>query len=257
LLAGEPTPYAWPDINSHFGILDIAGFPKDRFYWYQAWFAQPAVPVLHVFPHWNWNASTSTVDVWVYSNANEVELFVNGVSAGRKPSATYAHVEWSAVPYAPGFLQAVAYVNGSNTPVAVAFRNTTGTASALLISIKDGIGEQLVAGCADVALVQVQVVDSNGLVVPDASNNITFSVTGPATVAGTGNGDPACHTPDKSSTRPAYHGYVLAVIQGGTSAGTVTVQASSPGLSTVSLQIPTALPPVGFSEYWCHLEPTL
>lgn len=255
--AGEPTPYAWPDINSHFGILDIAGFEKARTHWYRAWFAQPSPPELFILPHWDWDAATnSTIDVWVYSNADAVELVVNGASQGRQVMQRYSHVQWT-VAYAPGSVQALAYVNGTAQPVAVAWRNTTGSPAALVASIKDGVGATLYAGCADVALVAVAVVDASGAVVPTAVNNVTFSVSGPATLAGTGNGDPACHTNDKSAMRPAYHGLVLAVIAGGTTPGSVTVTATSPGLTPSSVVIPVAAPDATVSSAWCHLEPTM
>lgn len=290
---GEPTPYAWPDINSHFGILDEAGFPKDRFFWYKSWFpgfnpdpptghvshadATPspssdsslarirsghavsegaASPFLYVFPHWNW-APGSNVSVWAYSNADTVELWVNGVSLGAQSMPRFSHVQWDNIPYVPGSLYAAAYMNGSTTPVATQTVNTTGAPAALEISVKDGVGASMLAGCDDIALVQVAVVDANGLVVPTASNNVTFTVTGPATLAGTGNGDPACHTNDKDATRPAYHGWVLGVVAGGDSTGTVTVTASSPGFQTVSLQIPVTATPAGFSASWCHQQARL
>ena len=123
--------------------------------------------------------------------------------------------------------------------------------------MKDGFGTALVAGCADVALVQVEVVDASGLVLPDASHNITFDVSGPASFAGTGNGDPACLVADKSPSRPAFHGLVLAVVAGGDVAGTVTVTASTPGLPTASLQIQQAAPTPGFAASWCHTNPAL
>ena len=253
---GEPTPYQWPDINSHFGIVDIAGFPKDRFFWYKSWFVQPSPAELYIFPHWDWEGTGQTnVDIWAYSNADEVELFVNGASVGRKNMTQYSHIEWDAVPFVPGSLHAVAYTAG--VQVAEMWRNTTGAPAALQISIKDGFGAQMVAGCADTALVQVSVVDAAGLVVQAASNVVTFAVSGPATLGGTGNGDPACHTPDKSATRPAFHGWVLAVIQGGDAPGTVTVTASSPGFAPVSVSIPQAAPAPGFEAPWCHLEPQL
>jgi beta-galactosidase len=215
---------------------------------------QPAE--LYVFPHWDWvGTGISNVDVWVYSNADEVELFVNGATAGRKNMTQYSHAEWDAVPYVPGSIRAVAYTGG--VQVAEMWRNTTGPAAALQISVKDGFGTALVAGCADVALVQVAIVDAAGLVINAAAQNVTFAVSGPATLGGTGNGDPACHTPDKSATRPAYHGWVMAVIQGGDAEGTVTVTASSPGFMPVSVSIPQAAPAPGFEARWCHLEPQL
>ena len=277
---GEPTPYAWPDVNSHFGIIDLAGFPKDRFYWcamhhlslrglprymftltpppprcrYKAWFTQPAVPIVWTLPHWNWMSGDS-YPIWVYSNADAVELFVNGVSQGKKAMPQYGHVEWDGVPFAPGSLHAVAYTNASSSPAAEQWVNTTGPAAALRISIKDGFGAgALVAGCADAAIVDVAIVDASGLVHPLADNAVTFSVSGDATLAGTSNGDPACLVNNKSPTRPAFHGLLMAVILGGTTPSDIVVTASADGFAPVSITIPQALPPAGWSTKWCHAD---
>jgi len=253
---GEPTPYAWPDTNSHFGILDLCGFPKDRFYWYQSWFLAPSPPVLHLFPHWNW-APGSKVNVWVFSNADSVELLVNGVSAGIKTMQKYAHVAWPNVPFVAGSIEARAYINGTSAPVANVTRTTAGAPAALRVSVRDGVGAELVAGCHDVALVQVEVIDATGLVVPMANNAVTFTVQGPATLSGTGNGDPANTVNNKSPTLPVFHGLALAVIQGGTTPGTVSVSVSSPGLTGGSVSIPQNAPASGFTAKWCHTGPTL
>jgi beta-galactosidase len=251
---GEPTPYAWPDINSHFGILDIAGFPKDRFYWYRAWFV-PDTSSSWLFPHWSWDNQNFNLPVWVYSNGDEVELFVNGKSQGRKSMPKFGHVEWSGVKYQPGSLKAVSYKRGVIS--SVVYRNTTSEPAALRLSIKDGVGATLAAGCKDVALLQVEVVDQNGAVVPDASNEVTFSVTGAGELTGTGNGDPACHVSDKSATRPAYHGLVLGVVQAGSSTGTITVSATAPGLRAATPVTLTVGPHPTAWSYWCHVGPSL
>jgi beta-galactosidase len=254
---GEPTPYSWPNINSHFGILDIAGFPKDRAYWYQANFI-PTVPLVHAFPHWNWNTGDA-YPIWAFSNTEEVELFVNGVSQGRKAMPLGGHAEWDALPWVAGGYTVLGYDTGSSTVKASITRNTTGAPAALRVSIKDGMpGPQgMVAGCVDVGLVQVEVVDASGLVVPTANNTLTFSITGPATLGGTGNGDPSDHTNDKSPVRPAFHGLALAVILGGSEAGSVVVSVSTPGLPTASVTIPQIAMPPGFDQKWCHTNPTL
>ena len=205
---------------------------------------------------WNWDAGKD-VDVWVYSNADAVELFVNGASLGVKTMPTYGHVEWDAIPYVPGSLRAVAYANGSSTPIAQQWRNTTGAPAALRISIKDGFGATLIAGCRDAAIVAVAVVDEAGLEVPTASNEVTFSITGPATIEGTSNGDPACLTNNKSPTRAVFHSLVVAVIAGGDVPGAVSVSASSPGLPTVSVPISIIAPPAGWTAAWCSVAPRL
>ena len=252
---GEPTPYGWPNINSHFGILDICGFEKDRFYWYAAWFKkrqEGAAPLLHLFPHWNWKVGDE-VDVWAYSNAEEVELYINGESQGKKPSPQYGHVEWGKVKYQVGNIMALGFVGGK--PVVHAATKTTGEGYALKISIRDGVGSSLLAGCADVLLIQVSVIDNEGFVVPTASNVVTLMVDGPATFVGGGNGDPSCHVSDKSNVRPAYHGLLLAVVQGGDFAGKVIITASSAGMASVHLEVSQVAPnKEQKSLWWCRSE---
>ena len=238
--SGEPTPYSWPNTNSHFGIIDLATFEKDRFYWYAAWFIArpPTAATVYVFPStWTSWAPGQKVDVWAYSDGDEVELRVNGASLGRKPMLRYGHVEWDAVPFAPGSLHALAYKNGTSAALAEHWVNTTGAPAALRVSVRDGFGATMVAGCHDVALVMVEVVDAAGLVV-DTDATVTFEVlSGPATLAGTANGDPSTLVNNLSPTRPAFHGLALGVLRGGADAGTVTVQASAPGLPPVSLSV--------------------
>ena len=108
---GEPTPFnVWPSISSQFGVFDTCGFPKDAYYYYRAWWR--AEPLLHLFPHWNWaGRDGQPISVWAYSNCDEVELFVNGKSVGRKMMAKDRHVAWE-VPYAPGRIEAYGYKNG-------------------------------------------------------------------------------------------------------------------------------------------------
>jgi beta-galactosidase len=250
---GEPTPYAWPDVNSHFGILDLAGFEKDRFYWYKSWYTQPAVPIVRILPdNWSWQTG-DTKPIWVFSNADEIEVFVNGVSQGRKAMPLYGHVEFDQVPFAPGQLHAVAYKNGTASPVAESFVKTAGPSASLQISIKDAMwGGQLVAGCADAIAVAVAIVDAAGVVNPNAADVVTFTVAGDATYAGASNGDPACLVNNKSPARPAFHGLVAALVLGGTTAGTVTVTASAPGFAPASISIPQVAAPAGWSASWCH-----
>lgn len=242
---GEPTPYQWPDVNSHFGILDAAGFWKDRTHWYQSCWERPgAKPTLHIMPHWNWQVSTCrgscgldavsrdgmSIEVWVYSSADEVELIhPNGTSLGRRNSTRCSHVAWDVV-YQPGALSARAFRNVQH--VASAVIETTGPPVALRALIKDGVGANgIVAGSDDVALVQVEVVDAVGRVVPNASDVVTFAaVGGGAAVLGTANGDPACQVANILPTRPAFHGLVMAVVRAGEGPGPIHVRVSAPGL---------------------------
>ena len=213
--------------------------------------------MIHLFPHWNWDSSVDTVEVWAFSNAAEVELFLNNESLGRQPSGNYAHAAWPTVKNTPGNLYAVAY-DANNKTIANQRIETTSDPVALRISVKDGVGaDGLVAGCKDVALIQVEVVDVQGRVVPIANDNITFSISssqgdGNDVLAylGGGNGDPSEHTPDKSAVRPAFGGLVLGVFSSTATPGTVKVTASSPGLQADSLEITTKAN-TGPATWWC------
>src|SRR5207253_173504 len=156
---GEPTPYDWPCINSHFGIMDMCGFPKDNYYYYQAWWTEK--PVLHVFPHWNWYGSEGKeIDVWCHSNLDAVELFLNGRSLGRKEVPRYLHVAWK-VKYAPGTIEARGYKNGKQ--VLTAKRETTGGAEKLQM-VADR--QRINADGQDISVIEVRVLDTQNRVVP-------------------------------------------------------------------------------------------
>jgi beta-galactosidase len=186
---GEPTPYYWPCISSHFGILDTCGFPKDNFWYYQAWWTSP--PVLHILPHWNWPGKEGQeIDVRTLSNCDEVELFLNGRSLGRQPMKPYSEIKWR-VPYAPGTLSASGYKAGKL--VAQAKVETAGAPAAVhLRSYSPAVG----ANGEDVAVFAVSVSDADGRVVPTAGNALSFELDGPGRIIGVGNGDPSCHEPD-------------------------------------------------------------
>jgi beta-galactosidase len=186
---GEPTPYGWPCVSSQFGILDTCGFPKDNFWYYQAWWTDQ--PVLHLLPHWNWTGREGQpIKVEALSNCDEVELFLNGRSLGRKAMPRYSHLEWT-VDYAPGALAARGYRGGRE--VAAARVETTGAPAALRLT---PARPALDADGNDCAVVDVAVVDRRGRVVPTAGNRVAFELTGAGRLAGVGNGDPSCHEPD-------------------------------------------------------------
>jgi len=192
---GEPTPYGWPCINSHFGVLDTAGFPKDNFWYYQAWWTDQ--PVLHILPHWNWpGREGQAMDVRALGNADEVELFLDGKSLGRQAMTPNGELKWK-VAYAPGTLSAKGFKAGkvvSETKV-----ETTGGAAAVAL-VPDRA--TLDADGRDVAVVMVSVVDDRGRIVPVAANAVAFSIAGPGRILGVGNGDPSSHEPDKLVALP-------------------------------------------------------
>ena len=226
---GEPRPFAWPVINSHYGFMDICGFPKDSYYYYQAWWTDK--PVLHLFPHWNWpGREGQDIPVWVHSNCQEVELFLNGVSQGKQAVKPYQHLEWK-VKYAPGKLVAKGLRNGQPIETVV---ETTGAPATIRLTADRSM---LAADNADLAVVNVAVLDAQGRLVPVADNKITFALTGPAKLLGVGNGGPSSHEPDKGTSRSAFNGLAQAIVQTTFKSGKVELKAESPGLKPASISI--------------------
>ena len=186
---GEPTPYRWPCINSHFGILDTCGFRKDNSWYYQAWWTDQ--PVLHLLPHWNWpGREGQEMDVRALSNCEEVELFLNGQSLGRQTMKKNSELKWK-VKYAPGTLSAKGYKNGQL--VAETKVETTGAPAAVQLTPDRST---INADGEDVSVFTVAVTDAKGRVVPVAADLIHFELSGPGKILGVGNGDPSCHEPD-------------------------------------------------------------
>ena len=186
---GEPTPFSYPAISSQYGILDTCGFPKDSFYYLKAWWMDE--PMVHIFPHWNWPGKEGQeIDVKCFSHCEEVELFLNGLSLGRKTMEKNGHLEWK-VKYEPGTLLARGYKDGKE--IAKDQVDTTGEPAAIQL-IPDRA--TIKADGEDVSVITVQVNDANGRRVPIADNEITFGIQGAGKIIGVGNGDPASHEPD-------------------------------------------------------------
>lgn len=228
---GEPTPFAWPAVCSQYGILDTCGFPKDVYYYYKSWWTDQ--PVLHIFPHWNWpGMEGKDIDVWCYSNCKQVELFLNGHSLGRKTMPRYSHLKWE-VKYEPGILSGRGY-NDESKIVAETKVESTGEPAAIALEPDRTI---LKADGADISLVTVKIVDAQGRTVPVANNLMTFEVTGAGHLLGLGNGDPACHEPDKGNQRSVFNGLCLAIVQSSRTPGAITIHADSPGLKSTAVII--------------------
>jgi len=178
---GEPTPYGWPSVTSYFGMMDVCGFPKDNVYYLKSWWG--TAPVVHLLPHWNWPGKEGKeINVWVHTNCDEVELFLNKKSLGKKSVKQYSHLEWNVI-YQPGTLEAVGYKDGKKVMADV--QKTTGTPAAIKLTPH----KTTLKSATDVAVVTVAVLDKKGLHVPVADNLITFSVKN-GTILGVGNGDP-------------------------------------------------------------------
>jgi beta-galactosidase len=225
---GEPTPYKWPNISSHFGVMDICGFPKNIYYYYQSWWKEE--DVLHISPHWNWKGKEGQkINVWVNSNGEAVELFLNGKSLGKKTMLRNSHLEWD-VPYQAGTLKAVATKKGRQLTSLV---QTTGTPTAIkMVSSK----KVLLADGRDAVVVNVSVTDKRGLLVPDAPNLVSFSVKGQAKIIGVGNGDPSSHEadqyPEGNWKRSLFNGHCQLILQAGTDPGTVIIRATADGMAS-------------------------
>lgn len=229
---GEPTPYQWPSRSSYFGIVDLAGFPKDVYYMYQSEWTD--TPVLHVFPHWNWEEDT-LVDLWVYyNNADEVELFLNGESLGVKSKeGDDLHLMWR-VPYEKGTLKAVSRKDGK--VVLEREVKTAGIASELSLTADRST---IYADGEDLSFITVDVMDENGVIVPRAADRISFTIDGPGKIVGVANGDPTNHESFKGQTHKAFNGKCLVVLQAGREKGNMVLTATAPGLkqSTINIQI--------------------
>ena len=186
---GEPTPYGWPNINSHFGVMDMCGFPKNIYYYYKSWWTDE--DVLHISPHWNWKGKEGQpIPVWVNTNADDVELFLNGKSLGKKTMPRNSHLEWT-VPYEPGTLSAIAYKKGKKLTAMV---QTTGEPRGIVVT---PYKTTMDADGSEATIVNISVVDRQGREVPDADNLIHFRASGDLHIIGVGNGDPSSHEADK------------------------------------------------------------
>lgn len=233
---GEPTPYASSPLarSSYFGIIDLAGFKKDRFYLYQSrW--RDDLPSAHILPHWSWPDRVGKVTpVHVFSSADEAELFVNGESAGRqvKEPLTY-RFRWDNVTYSPGDLRVVTYKDGSLW--AEESKRTVGPAKGLNITADR---TTVTADGHDLSFITVAVTDGSGDIVPYATDSITFSISGPGEIVSTDNGDPSDQTPFPSLTRKAFSGLALAIVRTTAGqAGEITVSATADGLTSAQVAL--------------------
>jgi len=248
---GEPTPYSWPNISSHFGVMDICGFPKNIYYYYKSWFTGD--DVLHISPHWNWKGKDGqNIPVWVNTNAEEVQLFLNNRSLGKKTMARNSHLEWS-VAYEPGRLEAIATKNGRRLTASV---ETTGDAHEVVVT---PYKTTMNADGVETTVVNISAVDRQGREVPDAGNLIRFHTTGDLHIIGVGNGDPSSHEADRPvafgpdaasgtadpnlspvdtiSQRHLFNGHCQVILQSGSEPGMTHFYAEAEGLQSGSTDI--------------------
>lgn len=222
---GEPTPYHWPNVNSHFGIMDVCGFPKNIYYYYQSWWKDE--PVIHISPHWTWKKMEGKpIDVWVNSNADSVELFLNGVSMGKKEMPRNSHLQWQ-VPYQPGVLKAIGKKDGTY------IEYTVETTDEPMDIVTTPYKTTMLADGKDATVINFSVTDSKGREVPDAQNLLRFTLTGDAKIIGVGNGDPSSHEPDKCPDgkwqRRLFNGKCQLILQAGKTPGVIKLKVESDG----------------------------
>ncbi|MCW3091718.1 MAG: beta-galactosidase [Ferruginibacter sp.] len=230
---GEPTPY-YSARSSYSGIIDLAGFKKNRFYLYQSrW--RPGLPMVHILPHWNWPDRIGKITpIHIFTSGDEAELFLNGRSLGKKKKAAFEYrLRWDDVKYEPGELKAIVYKNGKRW--AEQLVQTTGNPAQLMIIADRKI---INADSDDLSFITVKVADENGLMVPDANNKVVFEIEGPGEIVATDNGDPANLVSFASKERAAYFGMVLAVVRSKKSkAGLIKIKAISKGLKTTIIEV--------------------
>ena len=229
----------YPATGSQFGVLDYCGFPKDEAFYLKSWWTEE--PVLHIFPHWNLSGHEGEdIDIWAYSNMDEVELFVNGKSLGRQQMPKNGHLSWKAV-YQPGKVRAVGYKNGKKAMETVI--ETTGAPAALELASDRSV---IKADGRDVAVVTVKVLDRKGRFVPDADVELTLSTSGPVRILGVGNGDPTFKAKERPTdgvgdrfTVRTFNGLaqVLLRSQGESGTGTLTVEAEDIPSKTISIEM--------------------
>jgi len=247
---GEPTPYDRTSRSSYFGIVDLAGFPKDRFYLYQArW--RPDLPMAHILPHWNWperaaqqvtNAVTGSLTnrpglvtpVHVYTSGDSAELFLNGKSLGRKTKGPFEYrLHWDDVKYKPGTLRVVAYKDGKKWATDV--MKTTGPAAKLMLKADRA---KIAADGQDLSFITVTVADKSGLLVPRSHNHIKFEISGPGEIVATDNGDATSFESFQASERNAYNGLALVIVRAKAGQpGAITLTTKSDGLKLATIRI--------------------
>ncbi len=230
---GEPTPY-YLSRSSYFGIIDLAGFKKDRFYLYQSrW--RPELPMVHILPHWNWPERIGLVTpVHVFTSGDEAELFLNGKSLGKKKKLPYEYrLRWDDVQYSTGELKVVAYKKGKKWAENIV--KTTDTPARLVASADRST---IQADGKDLVFITVRIADKKGLTVPRAKDQINFKIEGPGEIVATDNGDPTNLIPFPSHKRDAFNGLCLVIIRGiPDQVGTIKLTVESESLESTTVSV--------------------
>ena len=236
---GEPNPLSYPATDSEFGILDYCGFWKDEAWYLRSWWTEE--PTLHIFPHWNLSGHEGEeIELWAYSNCDEVELTVNGHKLGRQTMPKNGHLKWKAV-YQPGKVVATGYKNGKKI-----LTETIETTKPAAQVVPKTDRQTITADGRDIAVITIEIQDDKGRIVPDACLPLTFRLEGDGHIIGAGNGDPAYlgadHPKDndcKEFQIPAFNGLAQLLIQSGHNPSTLTLRVISDGLKTGTIHVTT------------------
>jgi beta-galactosidase len=235
---GEPDPYEegyFPAHSSYFGIVDMCGFRKDRFYLYQSQWTEE--PMIHVLPHWNWEGREGEITpIYVYSNCNVVELIVNGISKGkRKKEPGVYRFRWEDVRYQSGSIKAVGYASDGVLLCEKEIKTAGPAAKVELIPDRSIINSDN----ADLSFITVKITDNEGVICPTADNLVHFEISGQGVLAAVGNGDPTCLESYQKSVRSAFNGLCLLVIKSTREPGEISITASSENLQESSVKLIT------------------
>lgn len=229
---GEPTPYSWPSRSSYFGIVDLCGFPKDCYYMYRSEWTNN--PTLHLFPHWNWNVGDK-IDMWVYYNtADEVELFLNGKSLGKRTKTSdRLHAIWENVEFEAGEITAIGYKNGKE--ILRHSRKTAGKAEKIVLTADRKV---LKADGYDLAYVTVECVDAKGNLVPTAMNQLYFEVDGVGELVGVDNGNAAGGESLKGNKMKLFNGKAIAIVRTKRNeSGKITLKVTSDDMESATVKL--------------------
>lgn len=244
---GETYPFSWPAVVTRYGLMDLCGFPKDSYYYYQAeWTKQPR---LHLFPHWNLDLEKGTlVDLWAYTNCDEVELSINGQSFGKKRRSPYGKLEWE-VPYEPGKVEAIGYNETGEKRIETSLETSGAAEKVKLFEAHTNVESD----GHTIAILNVCACDAVGRIVPTCNKLIQFELLGRGTILGLGNGNPTSHEPEKGSARKLFNGYAQIIIRTDQQ-DSLRVKAHAQGLESSSLDIASfrqtnVQPSIGATEY--------
>jgi beta-galactosidase len=232
---GETFPYGWPSVITRYGLMDLCGFPKDAFYYYQAWW-RSHIPMVHIFPHWDWPGKEGeSIEVWCYGNTAFVELLLNGRSLGKKSMEKNGHLQWD-VPYEPGTLEAFG-TNEGGTLLAKKALKTPSSPSQIELSWDNPLNETAQGNGESVLVINARIIDNKGEWCQRAEHTVSFEIQGEGIFLGSGNGNPVSLEKDSSMERNAYCGLCQIIVRAAIGMGDILITATAPGMKRGELTL--------------------